>query len=294
MTAASLPILLPSAATGTDAHAPLDWLGRYCVKLVESGPYEWSALPPAARWFCALDTYAGEVSNGGHMQYLQNTRWAADEIEACRAGLKCLPDNPFMEIFEAAVAVVESDTSLRDRFREQDVLGWSADELAEVEERFRLLDQRFFREAGGSEAFFQIAGAALLARPDVRLVEDFANSIAALLAEHPASRKAEKPVWEDASAPWPMDHTRLAVYALAKRICSAVQRRMTGYPVLRDASISVRGRSYAALEVKTDLGLLLFCQIDGALVVYDPKENFKVLQAFKLTAPMEFERMRVA
>lgn len=293
---APLPILLPTSAATADDHAPLDWLGRYCIKLVESGPYQWSDLPPAARWFCALDTYAGEVSNGGHIQYFQNTRLARNEIEACRAGLTCLPDNPFGDIFEKSVDVIWADASLRDRFLERDVAGWSTDELARVEARLEEQDKRFFRDAGGSDAFFALAGPALLGRPEVRLVEQQGKEIKALLVRHPEFDQStlENSGGSRAFPPRPMTEQQRLILTLAGQVCQALRRRMTGFPVCRDGRVSVRGQWHDTLELKTDQGLLLLAQIAGKLVIYDASDmrDFKALGTLTMKDRLDFEQMR--
>jgi hypothetical protein len=297
MTCAQLPIFLPTSASTSDDHAPLDWLGRYCSKLVENGPYQWSDLPPAARWFCALDIYAGEVSNGRHLQYFQNTRLTAGEIDACRAGFGCLPSNPFSCIFEQAVRVISSPSNLLERFAKHDVAGWSVGELSHVEANLDVLDQRFFRDAGGSSAFFKVAGPALLARAEVRLVREQAEQIKLALARHPAFSESEPKGSRGGAAfaePRPLAEQQRIILLVVTRVCQALGRRMTGFPIRRDAKVSVGGQWYEALEQKTDKGLLLLIQIANQLVIYDASNSgeFTALAALPLQERLDFEQMR--
>lgn len=292
-----LPIFLPASASTADDHAPLDWLGRYCSKLVENGPYEWSDLPLAARWFCALDTYAGEVSNGGHMQYFQNTRLMTEEIEACQAGFACLPANTITDIFEQAVTVMSSPPDLLERFLEYDVTGWSAAELDQVEASLIELDKRFFRDAGGSSSLFKLAGSALLARAEVRLVENQSEQIKQTLRRHPDFKESDP---KEATGgvtlvlPQPLNEQQQSIIALALRICQALRRKMINFPLRGNARIRVSGQWYDALELNTDSGLLLLVQIANQLVIYDASDTkeFKTLGTFPLQERLDFEQMR--
>nr|WP_162627714.1 DUF4375 domain-containing protein [Erythrobacter sp. KY5] len=294
-----LPIFLPTSASTADEHAPLDWLGRYCSKLVENGPYEWSDLPPAARWFCALDTYAGEVTNGGHMQYFQNTRLMAEEIDACKAGFACLPVNAFTDIFEQAAIVMTSPPDLLERFLEHDVTAWSADELDQVEASLNELDQRFFRDAGGSSALFKLAGQALLARAEVRLVDEQAEQIKQALRRHPDFKESEPRGSKGGATlfpPRPLTEQQQVILSLAARVCKALRRSMAGLPIRRNAKIRIDGQWYDALELNTDRGLLLLVQIASQLAIYDASDTkeFRALGTFPLRQRLDFEQMRAS
>ncbi|HET6407093.1 MAG TPA: DUF4375 domain-containing protein [Chthoniobacteraceae bacterium] len=282
---------MPRSAATADDHAPLDWLGRFCTKLVESGPYEWTELPPAARWFFAIDVYAGEVANGGHMQYLQNTRWAAEEIAACRAGLESLSPNPFLQIFNEAAGVIDSNPDLRDRFRKSDVAGWTADELANVEMRFRELDQRFFRDARGPDALFTLAKRALLARPDVQLVDSQDAEIQRLLHAHPRYREMEAAKLQRQAAEAPRIQERVHLIETSKQVCQQLKRRMTHFPTMKDTKIKVRGEWFDAIDVQTDEGPLAMIQAGNTLVVYDMSapSAIKTLGTATLERPLNFE-----
>jgi hypothetical protein len=150
-------VLLPAnIKQADDDYDAVDWLGRFCGKLVVDGPYDWNDLPSIARAMCELDEYAGEVANGGHMQYLTNHHWKAEEVAACRDGFRLLEANPFEAIFDAASEVIERDREWLERFRAGDPAAWNETALNPIEAQLTPLDQRFFRDADGPRALHRL------------------------------------------------------------------------------------------------------------------------------------------
>jgi hypothetical protein len=214
-------ILLPADVVRGDDHAPVDWLGRFSGKLVRTGPYQWRDLPPVARAFEALDIYAGEVANGGHFQWLQNRRYEEDEVAACKAGMAMLPTNPFQPIFARAVHLIEDDPGRRDRFRARDINGWSEAEFKLVDDGFKALDHKFYREAGGSDALIKLLRAALLARPEVQLVDDWQARVDALIRAA-GGRPFDRDSYVRASHHWRM------INGVLVELCRHAGRSKTG------------------------------------------------------------------
>lgn len=175
-------VLLPAnIKQADDDYDAVDWLGRFCGKLVVDGPYDWDDLPPIARAMCELDEYAGEVANGGHIQYLTNHHWKADEIAACREGFRRLGANSFESIFDAASEVIERDQEWLERFRAGDSYAWSETALNSIEAQLTPLDHRFFRDADGPGALTRLMRDALFASDDVGYSENVSKDIKDLL-----------------------------------------------------------------------------------------------------------------
>jgi hypothetical protein len=254
------------------------------MKLVDSGPYQWDDLPPAARALEALDVYAGEVANGGHFQWLQNRRYDEGEVAACKTGMAMLPANPFQAIFAQAVRAIEKDPGLRDRFRARDIKGWTEAEFEAVAEEYRRLDQLFYREAGGSDALIKLISASLLARPEVRLVDNWKAEIDALRGP------IGSPAPERNSYNWAVDHFRRLNRFLSV-LCLQTGRRRTGpwvfmdEPRLRPGSTCVRfdtDQGPAKTIFKDDAAALL--DVDS----YDPVVVVEVPEAERI----DFDNLR--
>lgn len=260
-------ILIPADTVTLDEYAPIEWLGGFCRELVESGPFEWSDLPPAARAFFALDIYSGNVSNGGHMQWLQNRRYDEAEVAACRAGLAMLPPSPFQPIFEEAAATIESDPSLRDRFRADDIRGWSEDERKRVETKFAEFDRLFLGEAGGSGALAGLMRRALLASPETRLVESgWRDEVRALVL---AGRKAKSASGELDEAERKREGMRSVLLQLVDRCLRDAGRRLEGDLKGYVSAQIVRKQPVIGFRVPTDKGRCLMLLLADGVALWD-------------------------
>jgi hypothetical protein len=98
--------------------------------LSDEGAYLHSEIPANAIRAYLVDYYLAQVSNGGHAQFIHNSRLREGELRHIREGLAALKLDPFIEIFRDFEAEVMRDIA---RAREHGIANHKA------------LDTRFFK-----------------------------------------------------------------------------------------------------------------------------------------------------
>lgn len=80
--------------------------------MVDQGVYLRSELPPNAMRIYYTDYYLAQVVNGGHGQFVGNSRWEPNTIRDITEGLAAMNAEPYRSIFAELRRLIESDEAL--------------------------------------------------------------------------------------------------------------------------------------------------------------------------------------
>ena len=134
---------------------PLDVHG-FVYELLQVAKLPKQAIPSEAILSAAVQTYVGEVENGGQNGFVGNCQWEAELRDEIRAGLKLIGLHEIASIFAELEAYEKSDPQ---RFHASD---WTDPILQNLDDRMRPLCSEAHR----------LHAAWLLSLPNIRIVPD--------------------------------------------------------------------------------------------------------------------------
>lgn len=162
-----------------DAAALVQAVVAYVNAMTEQGQYRREELAPQAMWSYHVDYYLGEVANGGHGQFVGNSRWARPVIEDVRNGLAAMAAAPYDTIFGDLCKLIEADEE-----RAKEIARGRG--FGDINPAIKSLDDRFFA-AKCYETITPANSAWLKSLPNLEIVEDarFAERMRELFRANP-------------------------------------------------------------------------------------------------------------
>lgn len=127
-------VLPQDAATSPDPYALIQCNIDFINHLLQNASFTPAQIIPEPYWSYQVDYYLCQVKNGGHVQYLHNSRITTPQmkpaIESAQRGLAAMGAADFAEIYEDLLKIVSQEPideaaidSLDDRFWKLDVNG---------------------------------------------------------------------------------------------------------------------------------------------------------------------------
>lgn len=105
-------------------------------RMLQQGLYLRSELPPNALRAFHTDFYLAQVANGGHGQFVGNSRWAPAIVQDIREGLSAMNAAPYEAIFSDLCTLIESDSRRAKQIADGGGFGDSDPEIKKLDGRF--------------------------------------------------------------------------------------------------------------------------------------------------------------
>lgn len=168
-----------SVVESGDAAALVQAVVDYVNAMVLEGQYRHDELAPQAMWSYRTDYYIAQVTNGGHGQFVGNSRWAQPIIDHVRNGLAAMSAAPCDSIFDDLCKLVASDSQRAKAIADGRGFG-------DISPAIKALDDRFFA-AKCYEAITPANAAWLRTLPNLEIVDDagFAERMRELFRANP-------------------------------------------------------------------------------------------------------------
>lgn len=172
-------VVRKSVAEGGDAAALVQAVVDYVNAMTEQGQYRHDELAPQAMWSYRTDYYIAQVANGGHVQFVGNSRWAQPIIEDARNGLMAMSAVPCAAIFDDLCKLIEADDA------RAKAIG-AGHGFGDIAPAIKALDDRFFA-ARCHENITPANAAWLRSLPNLETVDDarFAERMRELFRANP-------------------------------------------------------------------------------------------------------------
>ncbi len=163
--AAISEILLPrSACENGNPGAIVSANIRFLNALMDQGTFRHEELPINAMRSYHIDYYMTQVNNGGHGQFVTNSRWGEQTIRNISAGLRAMGAGPYTDIFDDLRRLIEGDPDRASRIAAGGGLG-------ELDPVIKTLDDRFFT-LNRANPLSAINARWLRSLPELRVVPD--------------------------------------------------------------------------------------------------------------------------
>ena len=130
----------------------------------QQGAYLRDELPPNSHLAYHTDYYLAQVANGGHGQFVGNSRWDPIVITDITRGLAAMNAEPYRSIFSDLCSLIESDKGRAERIAEGSGFG-------EIDPAIKALDDRFF-EHDTYKTFSPMIARWLRGLPELEVVAD--------------------------------------------------------------------------------------------------------------------------
>lgn len=169
-------------------------------------------FPQEALWSYHADAYLSEVNNGGHGQFVANSRWDTVSVGACERGLRAIGALAYAAIFAGLKAFIEADDARAIAVAEAGGFG-------PKEAGIRELDDQFF-ELGGTERVVEQNAAWLRTLPQLRPLDD--QALAAQMERIAASNKLRDQREKEWRAYRRKEWMKDPVFQIADRLCKKV------------------------------------------------------------------------
>lgn len=168
-----------SVAESGDAAALVQAVVDYVNAMMQQGQYRRDELAPHAMWSFHTDYYLAQVANGGHGQFVANSRWVRPIIDDIRNGLAAMPAAPYDVIFGDLCKLIEADNERANAIAAGRGFG-------DIDPGIKALDERFFA-AKCYETITPANAAWLKTLPDLEIVDDarFAERLRELFRANP-------------------------------------------------------------------------------------------------------------
>ncbi len=214
-------------------------------RLLNQGAYLPDEVPLNARRSYHTDYYLAQVSNGGHGQFVGNSRWAPIIIEDIGEGLAAIGAAPFDAIFRDLCRLIASDGARAEAIAKSGGFGEPDPAIAE-------LDRRYFAQ----DAYRVITPANarwLHSLPELRVVGDvdYPAAVQAVCEANPqrAARLAARE--RDGIAARLLDPVRVASRLLCMKVNSMP---ITGYGGGDPSAIAPDGRQGVGWHIQSRAG----------------------------------------
>lgn len=171
----------------TDPHDLPYSVVMYVNQLLHEGFYERDELPKEALWSYNVDYYLAQVNNGGHGQFIGNSRWVEPIVMDIQDGLEAMGHDEALDIFRDLMRFAATEPA---RFAQAGEGGGFGD----IDTVIADLDRRFF--AGPTSTIAPANGAWLRTLSNLAVLSDkdrdteIARMISANTAA--AARRAER------------------------------------------------------------------------------------------------------
>ena len=163
--AAVSEILLPrSACENGDPGAIVSANIRFLNALMDQGTFRPEELPINAMRSYHIDYYMTQVNNGGHGQFVANSRWGEQTIRNISAGLRAMGAGPYTDIFDDLRRLIEGNPGRASRIAAGGGLG-------ELDPAIKTLDDRFLT-LSRTNPLSAINARWLHSLPELRIVPD--------------------------------------------------------------------------------------------------------------------------
>lgn len=153
-----------SVVDAADPAALVQAVVGYVNTMVVEGQYLHGELAPEAMWSYRTDYYLAQVTNGGHGQFVGNSRWAQPIIDYVRKGLAAMSAVPCDAIFDDLCKLIEADEA-----RARAIA--AGRRFYGIESGIKALDDRFFA-AKCNETITPANAAWLKSLPNLEIVDD--------------------------------------------------------------------------------------------------------------------------
>jgi hypothetical protein len=242
-------LILPrEAAESSDPYTVVDCTIRYVNYLFDQGHYLPIEIIAEAYWSYTVDYYLAQVNNGGHGQYVGNSRIAnpsmAGVVEATQRGLAAMGATDYRTIYIALTKLLSSDKKRAEQIAQGGGFG-------KIDPGIEDLDRRFFAIKGTDRLIRQNRDF-LLGLKHLRLVPRTAwpgemERLARLNPKGPERAIAAKRAREEHEA------TDQHI-VLAKELCRLAGRTFAGWTAI-DPSCKLDGQEMAGWFMRTDKGI---------------------------------------
>lgn len=168
-----------SVVEAADPAALVQAVVGYVNTMVLEGQYLHGELAPEAMWSYRTDYYLAQVTNGGHGQFVGNSRWAKSIIDYVRNGLAAMSAVPCDAIFDDLCKLIEADEA-----RAKVIAAGRG--FGDIDRGIKALDDRFFA-AKCYETITPANAAWLKTLPNLEIVDDarFAERMRELFRANP-------------------------------------------------------------------------------------------------------------
>lgn len=112
---------------------------RFVNRMMQQGAYLREELPHSAFLSYHVDYYLAQVSNGGHGQFVGNSRWHELTIRDIEEGLRLMQAAPYVEIFQDLKKLIEADPARARAIAEGGGFG-------KIDPAIEALDARYFAQ----------------------------------------------------------------------------------------------------------------------------------------------------
>jgi Domain of unknown function (DUF4375) len=250
-------LVLPRESANSDdpydvVHRNIQFVNYLC----ETALFLPEEIVPEAMWSYQVDYYLGQVNNGGHGQYVGNSRMLASIIEPTKRGLAAMGAIDYGAIYADLHTILASNRDLAERTAAGGGFG-------EIDPAIKELDRRFFA-IDGTDRLIAQNRAFLLGLKNLRLVRSSAwkrelERLGRLNAKREERALAARRRVEEIAAKDPR-------MILAKELCVRAGRVFVKWTGV-NPGCQLDGKRADGWFMATDKGAAVaFFQTDGALL----------------------------